>query len=230
MPVDYLVCILPLVVGLTLVIGLGALALRYRSAWRWLACAAVALVAFAAIYVLPGWQLRWKAAAGDLEAQYRLGRWYQQRYGNNFPNTAEALRWMSLAAANDHAAAQVWMGLQYQHGNSVSGVKIAPDANEAARWFIRAAANRSSPTAADLWIVGDPVEHLRDLAREGRIDVDVLLRAAAESGDAPSVLVLIEAGADASSTDEQGRSALDIAMDAGNASVVEALRSAIPPP
>ena len=162
-----------------------------------------------------------KASAGNVDAQYRLGRWYRGRFGNNFPDNAEAFKWLSLAAESGHAAAQTWMGAQYMYGSPVGPTGIPEDADEAAGWFIKAAMNRTAATAHDLSMLGDPLDCLRKLSDEGRITLAGLLRTAASAGDAAAAAVLLDAGAEIDAVGEYGRTPL---MLAGLRANVQTLR------
>lgn len=224
MPVDYFVCLLPVGVVVLLLAGIAAITSgRKRGGWMSLAGAAALAVSFVLIYLLPGWILMAKASAGNVDAQYRLGRWYGDRLGYNFPDNAEAFTWFSLAAENGHAAAQAWMGLQYMYGSPAGPTEIPEDADEAAAWFIKAAMNRTAATAHDLSMLGDPLDNLRKLNGEGRITLAGLLRTAASAGDAAAAAVLLDAGAGIDALGAYGRTPLMLAGLRGDVQTVRLL-------
>jgi hypothetical protein len=76
-----------------------------------------------------------KAKAGDLEAQYQLGIYYDDEEGR----PAAALEWLKPAAEKNHPRAQDRLGRLYLRGKA--GVK--EDFKEAQRWFGRAEAGGS---------------------------------------------------------------------------------------
>lgn len=74
------------------------------------------------------------AQAGDVDAQFRLGRAYET--GTGMPqNDFEAVRWFRMAAAQDHPAAAMDLGWMLANGYGV-----AKDEERALYWFTRAAA------------------------------------------------------------------------------------------
>lgn len=74
-----------------------------------------------------------KAEAGDVQAQFLLGRIYVA--GNRVARDDRvALRWFRKAADQGYAEAQNWLGLMYLMGRGVQ-----QDLAEATRWFRRAA-------------------------------------------------------------------------------------------
>ena len=74
-----------------------------------------------------------KAEAGDSKAQYNLGHMYNA--GEDMPkDTAEAVKWLRLAADQGFAKAQSSLGLMYQLGEGVLA-----DSAEAIKWYRLAA-------------------------------------------------------------------------------------------
>ena len=74
-----------------------------------------------------------RAAAGDAEAQYRMGMMARFGWGMD-KDTAAAVRWLSAAARQNHAQAQAELGAMYRLGRGVP-----EDAREAARLLTAAA-------------------------------------------------------------------------------------------
>ena len=74
-----------------------------------------------------------KAEAGDAKAQYNLGHMYNA--GEDMPkDTAEAVKWLRLAADQGFDKAQSSLGLMYQLGEGVLA-----DSAEAIKWYRLAA-------------------------------------------------------------------------------------------
>lgn len=119
-----------------------------------------------------------KAKAGELEAMFVLGNYYDTEEGRS----KEALRWLKPAAERNHPRAQDRLGLLYRRGNC----GIQQDNREAMKWFQRASDNGSpfgTFRIAALYYDGAGVKKNVDRA-------DVLgekayrpLRALAEKGD-----------------------------------------------
>lgn len=83
----------------------------------------------------PGQAGRWyrKAAeAGDINAQYHLGLWYQSAAPS--PSPQEALQWLLLAAERGHAGAQTQVADAYRFGQHRER-----DVQRAAEWYAKAA-------------------------------------------------------------------------------------------
>lgn len=77
--------------------------------------------------------LREKASSGDVEAQYRMGRMYED--GRRVARNEEtAAQWYNRAADRGHGAAQYRLGLMYASGRGVSR-----DSARALRWLRLAA-------------------------------------------------------------------------------------------
>lgn len=74
-----------------------------------------------------------RAAAGDAEAQYRMGLMARFGWGMNKDADA-AVGWLRQAAERNHAQAQAELGTMYRLGRGV-----AEDPKEAARWLTAAA-------------------------------------------------------------------------------------------
>lgn len=77
------------------------------------------------------WYLK-AAAAGDVDAQYYLGKWYRGRSAR--PQPADAFYWIRLAAEQGQPSAQAVLGELYETGEGV-----ARDLAEAGAWYLRAA-------------------------------------------------------------------------------------------
>lgn len=77
------------------------------------------------------WYLK-AAAAGDVDAQYYLGKWYRGRSAR--PEPAEAFYWIRLAADQGQPSAQAVLGELYEAGEGV-----AKDLEQAGAWYLRAA-------------------------------------------------------------------------------------------
>ena len=69
------------------------------------------------------------AEQGDADAQYNLGRMYQNGYGVA-QDDAEAAKWFHKAAEQEHALGQNRLGLMYYYGQGVN-----KDYAEAAKWI-----------------------------------------------------------------------------------------------
>lgn len=63
------------------------------------------------------------AAKGDAEAQFNVGKMYQDARGVN-RNYAEALHWYRLAVAQNNSDAQYRLGFMYESGSGVTVDKI----------------------------------------------------------------------------------------------------------
>lgn len=74
-----------------------------------------------------------RAAAGDAEAQYRMGMMARFGWGME-KDPAAAARWLRQAALQDHPQAQAELGTMYRLGRGVP-----EDPKEAARWLTAAA-------------------------------------------------------------------------------------------
>jgi TPR repeat protein len=77
------------------------------------------------------WYLK-AAAAGDVDAQYYLGKWYRGRSAR--PEPADAFYWIRLAAEQGQPSAQAVLGELYETGEGV-----AKDLEQAGDWYLRAA-------------------------------------------------------------------------------------------
>ncbi len=81
----------------------------------------------------PTAEIKAKAAGGDAESQFELGRLYDR--GETVPqNSAEAAKWFRKAAEQGHAKAQYNLAVSYEQGEGV-----AQDRAEAAKWYRKAA-------------------------------------------------------------------------------------------
>ncbi len=79
-------------------------------------------------------QLRTRAEAGDAQAQFELGRGYEE--GRGLPQNEDlAVKWYRKAAEQGHAAAQNTVGVFYRLGRG----GLEKDKAEAVNWYRRAA-------------------------------------------------------------------------------------------
>jgi hypothetical protein len=149
MPVDYCVCVLPLLFGAAIVPAVfGG---RYRKQWRWIAAGLVAV--FLLIYFVPGWVLWVSAQAGNREAQFSLGNYYWTRLGYNWSDIEARDRWWVEAAKQGHPHAMYQVGHSSMFGTS----KYIPKDLVGARKWLEAAEMAGDTDAAD---------GLRSLAKE----------------------------------------------------------------
>jgi TPR repeat protein len=81
--------------------------------------------------------IRFRAKDGDADAQYKLGRMYEQGTTEVDRNKSEAFRWYNAAAAQGHRDAQYRLGLAYLFGEGT-----LQNSATAAMWFKRAKANK----------------------------------------------------------------------------------------
>jgi len=89
-------------------------------------------------------QLKTRAAAGDAEAQVKLGRAYQD--GNGVPqNDDVAVKWYRKAAEQGNPAAQNNLGVMYRLGSGVEKNK-----EEAVNWYRKAARQNYAPAMFNL--------------------------------------------------------------------------------
>jgi hypothetical protein len=128
MPVDWFVCLLPLLI--VAAAGVAVTGGRAGKIGAWVAGGLLAL--FLLLYVIPGWLFWVFAHAGSREAQFRLGNHYSSRFGNNWPNIAERDRWWLRAAENGHPEAMYRVGYYSLFGKSRY---IPKDLAAARRWM-----------------------------------------------------------------------------------------------
>jgi len=124
--------------------------------------------------VSPDAQIKARAAAGDREAQFALGRWHLDPTGS-VRNYTLAAHWLTKAAAGGRAEAQYLMGTLYEAGQ---GVERSP--SNALMWFERAAVQQHAGACYNLgsmYAAGRGVDH--DSARAAKYYMQ-----AAELGDA----------------------------------------------
>jgi hypothetical protein len=78
----------------------------------------------------------WKSAAegGSAEAQYYLGKMYEQGRGTAAPDYAQAAAWYRKAAEQGYAAAAVGLGYLYE-----KGLGVTQDGAQALTWYRKAA-------------------------------------------------------------------------------------------
>lgn len=162
MPVDLCVIVVPALVLLLLLAAIFVPATSRNKTVRprrWVLSWTGALaVLFLLAYVVPGWLWMAGSAAGSMEARYRLGCWYFERFGYNWPNHEKGWECLVSAAEGGHADAQCWLGLQHLYGSTMGMKKGSRDLEQAEFWFSKAAV---SAKRTDRW--GNPQEHLREV-------------------------------------------------------------------
>jgi TPR repeat protein len=131
MPVDFFVCIVPVLIIVATFFGL--VAERHRRIWRWIAGGLAAV--FVLIYFVPGWVYWCRARSGDREAQYELGNYYWTRLGYNWSNVSARDKWWLEAAKQGHPEAMHQVGYFSMCGTS----KYIPMDLVAARRWLEAA-------------------------------------------------------------------------------------------
>ena len=109
----------------------------------------------------------WKPLAeqGDADAQYNLGRMYDNGYGTPQDYKA-ALKWYTAAAEQGVAQAQYLLGLMYNTGQGVQQDDI-----QAYMWWNLAATNRNNSAARNRDIIAkkmtaSQIQEAQKLARE----------------------------------------------------------------
>jgi len=149
MPVDYCVCILPLLITLAAVPAVAGG--QYRKRWQWVAGGLLAL--FLLIYFVPGWLLWVSAQRGDRESQFELSNYYWTRLGYNWSDIEARDKWWVEAARQGHPQAMYQVGYFSMFGSS----RHIPNDLVAARQWLEVARAAGDPDAAD---------GLRSLAKE----------------------------------------------------------------
>jgi len=121
-----------------------------------------------------------KAESGDAQAQFELGRMYDNGQGVT-KDEAEAVRWYRKAAEQGHEWAQYDLGVAYDNGEGV-----AKDATEALRWYRKAAEQGDSDAQYSLGVAYHEAQGVtKDDAEAVR-----WFRKAAERGSAEAQLTL----------------------------------------
>jgi TPR repeat protein len=147
-PVDYCVCILPLLIIAAAIPAVAGG--KYRKPWRWVAAGLLTL--FLLIYFVPGWVLWVAAQRGDREAQFKLGNYYWTRLGYNLSDIEARDKWWVESAKQGHPHAMYQVGYFSQFGTS----KYIPRDLAAARQWLEAAQTAGDPDAADgLWSLAE---------------------------------------------------------------------------
>ena len=85
-------------------------------------------------------ELKALAAAGNVEAQYKLGETYYKGIDVG-RNDVEAIKWFTAASQKNHPKAQNKLGLMYR-----GGIAVEKNYREAIQWF-KKAANQGLPEA-----------------------------------------------------------------------------------
>ncbi|MEO2088316.1 MAG: hypothetical protein ABGY75_02310 [Gemmataceae bacterium] len=132
MPVDYCVCIMPLLILVSLGVALaGRSRLRKPAVWiaTWTA------VLFVGIYFVPGWVLWVAASCGHADSQFRLSKYYNTRLGYIWSDIEARDRWLVEAAKQGHPEAMYWFGHHSMYGTS----RHIPKDYAAARHWLTAA-------------------------------------------------------------------------------------------
>ena len=90
-----------------------------------------------------------EAATGGLaQAQYELAVKYAQGSGTE-EDRQQGLKWLEQAGENHHPLAQRFLGTLYLNGSTRdSKVRVKPDAQKAAEWYLKAARNDDGPSQA----------------------------------------------------------------------------------
>ena len=84
-----------------------------------------------------------QAVAGDVKAQFALGGFYEQGQKGLPPNYAESAKWYRKAAEQDHAGAQLYLGVYLAQGRGVD-----QDLVEALKWVLLAKRGNALDRAA----------------------------------------------------------------------------------
>ena len=87
------------------------------------------------------------ARAGNVTAQYELGKYYLYQTGLVFYKGGEALKWLWKAAEQNHAGAQYEIGMCY-----LKGWAVAINFDEAKEWFLKAKRNGCRESNLDIRI------------------------------------------------------------------------------
>ena len=122
------------------------------------------------------------AERGDAEAQFALGRCYEEGRGVA-QDFAEAFAWYEKAANQRHAGAQHMMGTCYAYG-----IRVSPDYRQAIAWFERAA---EQGHANAQYLLGVSFTHGLAGVQDDAVAAEWYLRAA-EAGDLEAQVNLAE--------------------------------------
>lgn len=116
-----------------------------------------------------------RAEAGDAEAQFELGRMYDDYRRGLERNESEAAKWFRLSAEQGFAEAQFELGMMYEYGDGV-----VQNYEEAFKWYLHAA-EKGVPGAqsslGEMYAEGKGVSQDQEEARKW-------FRSAAEQGHA----------------------------------------------
>ncbi len=94
-------------------------------------------------------QVRKLADQGNAEAQYKMGRFFEEGLTGPTEDYKMAVKWYLKAAENGHAQAQYKMGIMYTLGKGVY-----KDPIEAAKWFGKAAQRGYEPVKQQIQDTG----------------------------------------------------------------------------
>lgn len=218
---------------------------RRKNAAGLMVAAGIVSSLYIGIYFVPGWMLMHRASKNDSNAAFALAHWYLNRAGGLFGNDRKYIAWLSKAAEAGNADAQFELGTNYGYGTL-----IEQDLYSAMQWLSEAIYSGR----ADGLVMAQELRRtqqfpgtddvLIESARRGNSElVSMLLRVgfqpnvldrrtgqtalmcAADRGDAITVRILLDSGADTMLRDAKGRTAGDIADAAGHADVASVLRA-----
>lgn len=141
MPMDYCVCLMPLLILVSLGVALAGRS-RLRKPAKWLAIWSAAL--FLLIYFVQGWVLWVAASCGHADAQFRLSDYHSTGLESIWLDTEARHRWLLEAAKQGHPQAMYWVGHRSMSGTS----RHIPKDSDAARHWLTAARDAGVPSAA----------------------------------------------------------------------------------
>ena len=169
----------------------------------------------------------WKnlASKGHSKSQYKLGVLYRLGYGVE-KDLDKAFQWFQRAAQQNHGYAQYNLAMMY-----LKGWGTPRDTNEAEKWFRKAAAHDIKLAQEKLNnLITDSLSSIDkgklkedDEKAQEDMDLNQLLFWAAKDGRTAGVNDLVALGANVTSQDKYGRTALMEAAYFGRADTVEKL-------
>ena len=177
------------------------------------------------------------ADKGDSEAQYQLSNLYMLGLGVSV-NESEALRWLSLAAAQRHPAAQFQLALRIAEQQPDKARALLEDAatqgySPAQKQLEhRLVAPTSTSVLFERWIAAARKSRIDDLAAMAKLgqaidqvdsDQRSALFHALLANQEPAVAWLLKQGANPNLKDQQGLTPLALAVANGNSALIEAL-------
>lgn len=117
---------------------------------------------FIVVYLVPGWKLKSRAEAGDLESQYRLSWHYSHQFGYLWPNPDKARYWMLKAAENGHSEAMYTLGNSYS--NDRNRLDLPVDLRKSRYWLGKALVNGVEGARSPLEDVEATIRKIEDEA------------------------------------------------------------------